>query len=289
MLETNSLECDNKERPLKKPETSQEPKLFLDEPEEPQDDYHQEIFIYYKESEKKFPICSSFIISQPEITERLRKIMIDWMIKLHTALQLQPETLYLSINIMDRYLSVSQVRKDIYQLIAVSSVLAASKYEEVYPPLIDDFLTVTRNLFSRQQIVKMEYILLATLSYELSVPTSLQFMRHYLLYIETDEIYLALSHLLLESTLMDTLFYTLLPSQVAAGVIFLTNITQLYPPWSNTLTELTGYSIEMVRPWASLVRNHFLRLKSSTTLKGLMKKYTTEDLFQVAKLALPQV
>jgi len=215
--------------------------------------------------------------------------MIDWVIKLNTALQLLPETLYLSVNIIDRYLSVSQVRKDIYQLVAIASVLAASKYEEVYPPLIDDFLTVTRHLFTRDQIIKMEYIILAALSYELAIPTSLQFMRHYILMMDIDETYVALSQFILESTLMDTLFYSLLPSQIAAGVIYLTNMTQMRILWPERLEDFIGYSEEVVRPWASLIRNHLVRLKGSTTLKGILKKYQSEEFLEVALIELPKV
>jgi len=257
---------------------------------EDEDDYSQEIYLYCREREKRFHVSSNFLVVQPEINDRLRKIMIDWVIKLHHALQLLPETLYLSVNIMDRYLCIAQFRKDIYQLIAISAVLAASKYEEVHPPQIEDFLTVTRNLFSRNQIIKMEYILLVSLSFNLSSPSSFQFLEYFLHFVGADETEMVISYYLLESTLMDPIFYSLLPSQIASGVIYLSNLMQSETlPWPNSLSELTNYSVEMVKPWAALIRNHLSRLRTSTTLKGIVKKYQSEEFYQVAFLSLPKV
>jgi cyclin B len=256
--------------------------------EEDENDNEKDIYLYCRAQEKKVNIPCNFLSSQPEINDRLRKIMIDWVIKLHYALRLSPVTLYLSVNILDRYSCVSLIKKDIYQLVAISAVLAASKYEEVQPPQIDDLMAVTRNMFSRSQIIKMEYILLVSLSFNLSVPSPLVFLEYYLQLMDVDEIHRILSHYILESTLMDTTFYSLLPSQIAAGTVYLSNFIQIENPWPSSLIELTGYSRDDVRSWALMIRNHLSRLRTSTSLKGIIKKYLSEEFFQVSSLSLPK-
>jgi len=75
-----------------------------------------------------------YIDSQPEINERMRAILIDWLIDVHSKFELSPETLYLTINIIDRFLAVKTVPRRDLQLVGVSAMLMASKYEEIWPP-----------------------------------------------------------------------------------------------------------------------------------------------------------
>lgn len=74
------------------------------------------------------------MVSQPEINEKMRAILIDWLIDVHQKFELSPETLYLTINIIDRFLSVKAVPRRELQLVGISATLMASKYEEIWPP-----------------------------------------------------------------------------------------------------------------------------------------------------------
>ena len=73
------------------------------------------------------------IDSQPEITERMRAILVDWLIQVQTKFELSLETLYLTINIVDWFLAVKNVPKRELQLVGISAVQMATKYEEIYP------------------------------------------------------------------------------------------------------------------------------------------------------------
>lgn len=70
--------------------------------------------------------------SQPDLNPKMRSILIDWLIEVHRKFELTPETLYLTINIVDRYLSVKTVPRKELQLVGISSMLLASKYEEIW-------------------------------------------------------------------------------------------------------------------------------------------------------------
>ncbi len=41
-----------------------------------------------------------------EITERMRALLIDWLVQVHSRFQLLQETLYLTVAILDRFLQV---------------------------------------------------------------------------------------------------------------------------------------------------------------------------------------
>jgi len=69
--------------------------------------------------------------------------LVEWLIEVHLKFKLLPETLFLTINLIDRYCMVKQVLRNEYQLLGVTAMLIASKYEEIYPPEIRDFVHIT--------------------------------------------------------------------------------------------------------------------------------------------------
>ena len=73
-----------------------------------------------------------YMNSQPDINVKMRSILIDWLIEVHRKFELMPETLYLTINILDRYLSMKNVSRRELQLVGIGSILLACKYEESY-------------------------------------------------------------------------------------------------------------------------------------------------------------
>lgn len=75
-----------------------------------------------------------YMASQPDINDKMRSILVDWLIDVHRKFELMPETLYLTINIVDRFLSIKVVPRKELQLVGISSMLIASKYEELWAP-----------------------------------------------------------------------------------------------------------------------------------------------------------
>lgn len=72
-----------------------------------------------------------------EINAKMRTILADWLVEVHHKFELMPETLYLTINVIDRYLSMETVLRRELQLVGVSAMLIASKYEEIWAPEVD--------------------------------------------------------------------------------------------------------------------------------------------------------
>jgi hypothetical protein len=74
------------------------------------------------------------MVKQIDINAKMRSILVDWLIEVHRKFELMPETLFLTINIVDRFLSMKSVSRRELQLVGISSMLIASKYEEIWAP-----------------------------------------------------------------------------------------------------------------------------------------------------------
>lgn len=106
---------------------------------------------------------------QRHITAKMREILIDWMIEVCEEFMLKRETLYISINFIDRYLMLApyEIPKNELQLIGVSAMFIACKVEEVYIPRINDFALATDGGYTREQILVMEHKIMKVLQFKL--------------------------------------------------------------------------------------------------------------------------
>ena len=87
---------------------------------------------------------------QPHITERMRSILIDWIIEVHFQFKLKVESLFLTVNLIDRFLEKQVVTKENLQLVGVCAMLIAFKYEEIWPPLIKDYIHISDNAYTKE-------------------------------------------------------------------------------------------------------------------------------------------
>lgn len=90
---------------------------------------------------------------QEDVNDKMRAILIDWLIEVHLKFKLIPESLYLTVNLIDRYLEKEQVNRQKLQLIGVTAMLVACKYEEIYPPIVKDFVYITDNAYTKEEIL----------------------------------------------------------------------------------------------------------------------------------------
>ena len=95
----------------------------------------------------------------------LRSILIDWLVGVHMKFRLVPECLYLAVSIIDRFLANVPINKATLQLVGITSLFVASKYEEIYPPAVKDCVYVTDRAFTKQAILDMEIEILDELKY----------------------------------------------------------------------------------------------------------------------------
>jgi len=90
-----------------------------------------------------------------------------------------PETLYVTINIIDRFLAVSEIKKSQLHLLGVTALLISTKYEEIYPPELKDLLSVSENKFTKAEVLSMEFKILTTLEFNFLAPSALRFLERF--------------------------------------------------------------------------------------------------------------
>jgi cyclin B len=129
-----------------------------------------------KRTELDFIAKPGYMRGQSDINEKMRAILIDWLIEVHLKFKLYPETLYLTVNLIDRYLEKEEVMRQHLQLVGVTAMLIASKYEEIYAPEVRDFVYITDKAYTKEEILKMEYKILTTLNFNTTTSSSYRFL-----------------------------------------------------------------------------------------------------------------
>jgi hypothetical protein len=109
----------------------------------------------------------------------MRAVLVDWLIQVHLKFHLLQETLYLGIQIIDAYLNLHNVPKMQLQLVGVSAMFVACKYEEMYVPAIEDFVYMTDNTYTKSEIRQMEISILKTLDFMFTKPLPIHFLRRF--------------------------------------------------------------------------------------------------------------
>jgi hypothetical protein len=109
----------------------------------------------------------------------MRAILIDWLIQVHGKFKLLPETLFITVNLIDRYLEKVIIQRNQLQLVGVTSMLIASKYEEIYAPEVKDFVYITDRAYTREDILDMEQQMLYALEFNIGISSTYRFLERY--------------------------------------------------------------------------------------------------------------
>jgi len=198
-------------------------------------EYVVEIFEYLQNLEQKTMPNPDYMDHQEHLEWHLRGVLVDWLIEVHTRFHLLPETLFLAVNIIDRFLSTRVVELDKLQLVGITAMFIASKYEEVLSPHVQNFKHVADDGFSEEEILKAERFVLAALNYDLSYPNPMNFLRRISKADNYDIQTRTLGKYLIEISLLDHRFMKYNPSQVAAASMFLARLILERGEWVSRL------------------------------------------------------
>ena len=155
--------------------------------------------------------------NQKEINIKMRSILIDWIIDVHYKFNFTDETLFLTVLIIDKYLSKNQVTKKNLQLIGITSMLIACKHEEIDVPKIEDFIYITDNAYIKSEVLSMEYNILSFLNFSLLYPSSIKFYEYLSFYFNFDKKMFYLGKYFLESFLLDIKYNKYKPASIACA------------------------------------------------------------------------
>lgn len=140
--------------------------------------YVRQIYAYMWQLERRYRISPHFLQAK-SVTAKMRAVLIDWLIQVHAKFRLLQETMYLCVYLIDAYLERQNVSKMQLQLVGVTALFLACKYEEMYVPAIDDFVYMTDNTYSSAEIRAMEISMCKTLNFAFGKPLPLHFLRRY--------------------------------------------------------------------------------------------------------------
>ena len=138
-------------------------------------EYLNDIFLYYLSLIKNKKALFGYMDKQRDINIKMRSILIDWLIDVHLKFHLLPETLYITINLIDNYLSQTQISRKKLQLVGITCLFIADKYEEIYPPELKDHVDITDKAYSKEDILNMEIDILKVLKFDITYPTSYRY------------------------------------------------------------------------------------------------------------------
>ena len=114
--------------------------------------YVKDIYQYFKTQEHR-AVVGPYMEKQNNLNETMRAILIDWLVEVHRKFKLVPETLHLTVNIIDRYLDKkTEVARKKLQLVGVTALLIASKYEDIFPPELCDLVYVCDKAYPKREV-----------------------------------------------------------------------------------------------------------------------------------------
>jgi transcription initiation factor TFIIIB Brf1 subunit/transcription initiation factor TFIIB len=175
---------------------------------------------------------------QEDINQSMRSILIDWLVEVHLKFKLVPESLYLTINLIDRYLEKEQVHRQKLQLVGVSAMFIACKYEEIYPPIVKDFVYITDNAYQKDDILAMERKMLHTLDFDITTSSAFRFLERYTKIGGLETFVVNLARYLMELSMVSYKMVKYSSSNLAASAIYLAQkMSKSQTPWSDLLAQ----------------------------------------------------
>ncbi|KAI8369298.1 cyclin-like protein [Radiomyces spectabilis] len=202
--------------------------------------YVDDIFNHFLEVEKDV-LADPFYATkrQHEVTWRMRSVLMDWVVEIHFIFQLLPETLYLAVNMIDRFLSARPIALGKLQLVGVTALFIATKFEEIAAPNVTEFLSMTDKTVKASDLLKAERFMLQVLDFKLCYPNPLYFLRRTCEVKDFDVHVCTLSEYFLEVSCVDHRFIGYRPSQLAEASALLAEHMLTKKDWSDQELQKT--------------------------------------------------
>ncbi|XP_017008412.2 G2/mitotic-specific cyclin-B-like [Drosophila takahashii] len=255
-------------------------------------EYANDIYDYLYQVELQQPIHKDHLAGQKEVSHKMRAVLIDWINEVHLQFHLAAETFQLAVAIIDRYLQVVKDTKRTYlQLVGVTALFTATKYEELFPPAIGDFVFITDDTYTTRQIRQMELRILKAIDCNLSRPLPIHFLRRYSKAAGAEDEHHAMSKYFIELATVEYDMASYRPSEIAAASLFLslhllngnyragTGFNDRH--WTPTLTYYSRYSAAHLRPITRQIAK-LARDAPQGKLKAIYSKYQGSKFQRIA-------
>lgn len=249
--------------------------------------YEVDIYSHLLSREEKYMQLGNRMLNvQNDINHTMRSILIDWLVEVSEEYKLHRQTLCLTVNYIDRLLSDIPVNRTKLQLVGVSAMLLASKYEEIYPPSVDEFVYISDNTYNRDEVIRMESVLLRSLKFQLTVPTPEEFLMFYNRMVDLSQKELFLARYLVDLSAQEPFYLRHTASKITASAVILARYDlfcdQLMPTGFEFASRYNLKDLEVcVRELHCVHKKHY---NQETTLKAVHSKYLKPCNMEVAKI-----
>ncbi|KAJ9122301.1 hypothetical protein QFC22_001722 [Naganishia vaughanmartiniae] len=264
-----------------------DPRVVADMDADDEDDptmvleYQEVIFEYMRDLEYKNMPNHKYMDDQPNLKWEMRGILTDWLIEVHNKFRLLPETLFLAVNIADRFLSARVVSLSKLQLVGLTCLFIAAKYEEVICPSVANFLYMADGGYTDDEILAAEKYVLTTLSFDLSYPNPMHFLRRVSKAEGYDIQSRTVAKYLMEISLVDERFLNIEPSRLAASATWMARLVLGRDEWDATLTHYSGYEEKELTEPAQMFLDYILD-PDYPRHEAFLKKYSARKYMKAA-------
>jgi len=258
-------------------------------------DYVNEIYEYKRIMERAQSVKKAYLDGRSgAILPKMRCVLVEWLVEVHKQFALLQETLYCSVGILDRYMQVDceKVPRKNLQLVGVTCMFIASKYEEMYAPEIGDFVYITDNAYTQAQIRDMEIKIMSVLAFDMGRPLPLHFLRRNSKAGQVDATAHTMAKYVMELSLLEYNLCHVRPSEIAAVALAFslkaldTDEKTLSELWTPSLEYFSQYSVQdfsgTLQQVAQMVLNT-TRAPEKSKLLAVRKKYAHKKFGKIAE------
>ncbi|XP_040067803.1 G2/mitotic-specific cyclin-A-like [Ixodes scapularis] len=247
-------------------------------------EYAQDIYTHLRQQEEKLTPRPTYMSEQPDITSSMRAILVDWLVDVAEEFRLLPETLFLGVSYVDRFLSAMSVIRNKLRLVGTAALYIAAKFEEIYQPEVSEFFFITDDTYSKQQVLRMEKLVLKVLSFDMAAPTIYYFLLRFAEVGKAPDTVKHLAHYLCELTFLeDDPYLQYLPSIVAGASLCLANHTLNRYPWSSDLALYSGYNVEDFKECIHSLHSSFFNAGTQAQ-QAIQEKFMSSKFHCVANM-----
>lgn len=247
-------------------------------------EYASEIYANSFRDEALFLARPKYMDSQTDINGKMRAILIDWLVEVHLKYKMRSETLFLTVNLIDRYLSRAQVVRKRLQLVGVVAMFVASKFEEISPPDLKDFVHITDNAYTKDEVLGMECSMLTTLNFQIVAPLATLFFEKLQRVNRCDQVHVQLAEYMIELGLLDLRMLNYAPSHIVSASLLLSNeLLGKRPLWSPAMVKQSRQTEQALHDCVELLRE-LLEAAPRNQLQAVRKKFTMPHFHSVARM-----
>lgn len=244
-------------------------------------EYREDLLESMKEMETRTLPNAPMIDMQPELEWFMRPFLLDFLVDTHLTLKLDATTLFLAVNIVDRYCSKRVVAKKHYQLVGCTALWIASKYEDKksHVPSISELINMCCGVYEEAMFLQMEGHILNTLEWSIG-HTTLDAFISLIVGSSCNPTIIHTARFLAECSMYHRSFFTFNPSLISKCCVQLAHYILGYTSTPSSSSLLAAFSADPTeQECLSLLAHH---IQSPT--QSLQNKYMKPQYSQVTKL-----